>query len=463
MARMGAASRCLALAAIGLFALIHGVVRPWLLPSTPPNADEPPRDDSISPHLLPPSPPPPPSMASLSGLPLPSRSTLPAGSSTGGCARIRSTHQLLYAAHSGFGNQELALRRALLVSYVLNRTLVLPPLLRQSELAFGPPEIRCRNSSWQGYLQRRAEQLYRTRPDGRAYESLAAAYDFTQLTSLGMEVRDFRQLEPEAGDSLGGAPLAPLGCAKEHRYTARGLRAALRQQYSSPTVRLGSAYFLKADLHGLRGSDACFDSIAAAVLRLPPAPSVQAAADAVLLRLPLPFASLHLRLSDEGVVSDAAEQQPASRLLAREIGWLSTRLAKRLPVVARSNLFVASNIPDGVHSALLAPLCATSYTCADQSTLNVSELPEWSAMLLATGLSAASASLFLDLAIGAAAPRGFFSTSKFCGPAGFRKSTFSEALALRWQQSHAPQQSLCAHAMEHALLQGRAAHGDYVY
>eukprot|EP00965_Chrysotila_dentata_P092486 3052358-Pleurochrysis_carterae.AAC.1 len=40
----------------------------------------------------------------------------------GSCARIRS-NALLYAAHSGFGNQELSLRKALLLSYVLNRTL----------------------------------------------------------------------------------------------------------------------------------------------------------------------------------------------------------------------------------------------------------------------------------------------------------------------------------------------------
>ncbi len=48
----------------------------------------------------------------------------------------------MYSAHSGFGNQELSLRRALLLAYALNRTLVLPPLLRQADLAFGPPERR---------------------------------------------------------------------------------------------------------------------------------------------------------------------------------------------------------------------------------------------------------------------------------------------------------------------------------
>ena len=53
------------------------------------------------------------------------------GGGLAGCARVRPGRLLVYAAHSGFGNQELSLRRALLLAYVLNRTLVLPPLLRQ--------------------------------------------------------------------------------------------------------------------------------------------------------------------------------------------------------------------------------------------------------------------------------------------------------------------------------------------
>ena len=63
----------------------------------------------------------------------------------------------------------------------------------------------------------------------------------------------------------------------------------------------------------------------------------------------------------------------------------------------------------------------------------------------------------------AAAGRGFFSTSKFCGPAGFRRSTFSEGIALRWATQHGGGAPLCAHAMEHALTQGMAAHGAQVY
>ena len=68
------------------------------------------------------------------------------------------------------------------------------------------------------------------------------------------------------------------------------------------------------------------------------------------------------------------------------------------------------------------------------------------------------------LQVSASAGRGFFATSKFCGPAGFRRSTFSEGIALRWAMVHGGGDApLCAHAMQHALLQGMAPHGAQVY
>ena len=119
--------RQLFLASLATFILLHIVLRPLLLqvPDAITNskhaADAPPQTLQIISSTSPPPPPP--------------RTT-----SYASCARIRSDRLLVYAAHSGFGNQELSLRRALLVSYVLNRTLVLPPILKQSDLAFGPPE-----------------------------------------------------------------------------------------------------------------------------------------------------------------------------------------------------------------------------------------------------------------------------------------------------------------------------------
>ena len=109
-----------------------------------------PRQPAALPQSLPPPPPAPasPSAAFHSTLAMGgSEIALAVVAPSTGCARLRKSRRLVYAAHSGFGNQEMALRRALLVSYVLNRTLVVPPILHQADLSYGPPEARNRLAS----------------------------------------------------------------------------------------------------------------------------------------------------------------------------------------------------------------------------------------------------------------------------------------------------------------------------
>ena len=110
-------------------------------------------------------------------------------------------------------------------------------------------------------------------------------------------------------------------------------------------------------------------------------------------------------------------------------------------------------------------LCAAAdgYNCTDLGSLGLAATPAWRTLLARANLSAATASMLVEQSLSAAAGRGFFSTSKFCGPAGFRRSTFSEGIALRWATQHGGGAPLCAHAMEHALTQGMAAHGAQVY
>ena len=200
-------------------------------------------------------------------------SSAPASLVTDGCSRIRTGRLLLYAAHSGFGNQEMQLRKALLLAYVLNRTLLLPPLLPQSELSFGPPEQHCTDRAWLDGMQQRAEAAYERRrlgDDGAPYESLARIYDFSSLTRLGMRVHDYAQhmrRKEETGGAeaaraaLAAAPIAPLTCGKADKLTVPALRGALRSLHGSALLRLGSAYFLKLDVQGLRRTDPCFAAV----------------------------------------------------------------------------------------------------------------------------------------------------------------------------------------------------------
>ncbi|KAL1527731.1 hypothetical protein AB1Y20_009116 [Prymnesium parvum] len=400
------------------------------------------------------------------------------------CARVRKHKLLLYAAHSGFGNQELSLRRALLVAYLLNRTLVLPPLLRQADLSFGPPEQRCANASFRAALQARAEAIYRLKaaahhPPGEAtaggkngsqrYESLLHLYDFTPLLHAGVRAVDFADFAARGGDGAGEpayerSPLAPIGCTAADRYTAHSLRLRLRSLHEAAVLRLGSAYFLKLDVVGLQRTDACFAAVVRAALQLPFSPRLQdASKDAVRLIQP-PFASVHVRLSDERTRGAAGGQDNRSGgFVEPELRWLKARLRRRLPAGCCS-LFVASNAPGGVHSPWLAPICAedSGYRCHDQSTLGLRGSDVWRSLLTADVLSEETLIMVFDQLLAAAAGRGFFSTSKFCGPPGYRRSTFSEGIALRWQLQRG-QPPLCAHGMESALLRGASSHGAFVY
>ena len=214
-------------------------------------------------------------------------------------------------------------------------------------------------------------------------------------------------------------------------------------------------------------------------------------------RLRAPYAAVHVRRSDDGswgagrgvkradgaaatataaaaaatatatatAVSGAAgaEAGASADEVSVDVAWLRKRLFQRLP--RGCSLFVASNLHQGTRHAGLAPLCSAedSFNCSDLASLNLQASPAWQALLSRANLSTATASMLVEQSLCAAAGRGFFSTSKFCGPAGFRRSTFSEGVALRWATQHGGSTPLCAHAMERALTQGLTAHGAQVY
>ena len=142
------------------------------------------------------------------------------------CGRTRGGKHLLFAAHSGFGNQEVSLRKALLLAYVLNRSLLLPPLLQQGELSFGPPEKRCANRSELAGLQQRAERLYVQKAAQGLYEPLGKVFDFSELGKLGVRTNDFLTFTQRASDRMPRTveTLAAASCIKEGGEYGRCLR-----------------------------------------------------------------------------------------------------------------------------------------------------------------------------------------------------------------------------------------------
>lgn len=183
---------------------------------------------SVAPLSVEPSDRPPAQMSTLSPPRAPGQSSYASArqSQLAGSGRTRGDKFLIYAAHSGFGNQELSLRRAVLLAFILNRTLVLPPLLRQHELSFGPPEQRCANASWQAFMQRRAEEIYRSRlVDDTFVRSSASATSAVEIVGDGRR----GHLSNFSGNSSHGA--------------------AAGRVYHSETSRAGAV-----DVPGARGS-----------------------------------------------------------------------------------------------------------------------------------------------------------------------------------------------------------------
>eukprot|EP00252_Welwitschia_mirabilis_P018126 TRINITY_DN40341_c0_g1_i1.p1 TRINITY_DN40341_c0_g1~~TRINITY_DN40341_c0_g1_i1.p1 ORF type:complete len:514 (-),score=48.47 TRINITY_DN40341_c0_g1_i1:10-1551(-) len=96
-----------------------------------------------------------------------------------------------YAPHSGFNNQIGELKNALLIAGILNRTLIIPPVLDHHAIALGScPKFRVRNASeirtavWDHITQLIQE---------RRYVSIADIIDLSAITSSSLvKIIDFR-------------------------------------------------------------------------------------------------------------------------------------------------------------------------------------------------------------------------------------------------------------------------------
>ncbi|XP_020263500.1 uncharacterized protein LOC109839474 isoform X1 [Asparagus officinalis] len=119
---------------------------------------------------------------------------------------------LWYAPHSGFSNQLSELRNAILISAILNRTLVVPPVLDHHAVALGscpkfrvkgPAELRA--AVWDHIMQLAEE---------RRYVSMADIIDLSSITSSKVRIIDFRVFASLwCGLNMGNACFGSLCCA----------------------------------------------------------------------------------------------------------------------------------------------------------------------------------------------------------------------------------------------------------
>lgn len=147
---------------------------------------------------------------------------------------------------------------------------------------------------------------------------------------------------------------------------------------------------------GLQKRDPCFAAVVNATLELPLSPPLIAATHAAVRRLPQPFASVHLRLSDQaesvaglgGAVGDTRATE-----MSRIVDWLQKRLSKRVPKSRGVALFLASNLPLGVRTPSLEGLCGAvgAYNCTDLNMLALQRSNVWQSLLTQACLNELSA------------------------------------------------------------------------
>lgn len=103
---------------------------------------------------------------------------------------------LVYAAHSGWGNQQVSLTTAMRVAYAMRRTLVLPPRLGKSDSVFGDARRECLSADKQPKMARNGLSWYRAKVRaGAAYEPIHAVHSLEHVAAMGMRFVDFRDFD----------------------------------------------------------------------------------------------------------------------------------------------------------------------------------------------------------------------------------------------------------------------------
>ena len=162
-----------------------------------------------------------------------------------GCPAVRGDRYLLAPTHNGFGNQLLGVEKALWLAVALNRTLIVPPLLRHGEFERWPP---CAPAGVAA-AGAAAAAAYRGAAAARpATSRFGALFDLRSLAAAGALAVDFAASPLRNASSAEPVRVANASCARTAGLGAAALRAKFERD--AQVVEVGSA--LRMDLAALR-------------------------------------------------------------------------------------------------------------------------------------------------------------------------------------------------------------------
>ena len=156
-----------------------------------------------------------------------------------------------YAAHSGFGNQLVALQNALLLGALVNRTVVVPPLLEHFDAFLGK---RCARSSDHAAVIRSALPRYARRAEQRWSDVLVLPPETSTVVYDPHTMNLPAQSDVDAGVSA-ALCAAASGCATTSGSDEGSVWAALERRSTQPTLLVGSLFHGQAVLLRAAGLD----------------------------------------------------------------------------------------------------------------------------------------------------------------------------------------------------------------
>lgn len=349
---------------------------------------------------------------------------------------------LFYSAHSGWGNQQVALGQALRAAHAMRRTLVLPPRLGKYDGVFGDPKRSCLRREKQPQMARNALHTYRSKAASGAYEAITQVFSLAHVHAMGQRTVDFRDFDAAHPrfEHKPSAMFVNLTCGETIFWSVREFRAWSKQQ---PRVLLWGSWLMQAvrDWRADTGGP-CATELHYRAMVLPVRGAALRTAELLATSRLAPYSSLHLRAGDASI---GGEDSRATQCLGQALRWAGRRFERDAEPGARPTVFVATEAKLGTGDRafdesgirerfrVVGMRDLTDLATADGRRAQA---------LVASGAqkancSAGSFGLMLDIALCAISDRWFYTPNAMMTGNSFRTSTFSKTLMAYWVALHA--------------------------